>query len=572
MYLTSGQGAIYVVDKDLKKVCDISITDFIDGMVVFKEGDVYVTVYGAEGAELRKVDLTTKSFGDPVAGIKSSTTASYYTGVEKSLLSSGMNTVSLFDVQTGTSEELFDWLDANVNNMNVSNVGELSDGRIWAISHEYTDDSNKTELIVFTKKKASEVPQKETITFGTLWLSFEVRESIINFNKTSEQYHIDVKEYVEDDIEAGMEQFNIDIAGSNCPDLIDLSSISYEQYASKGVFEDLYPYMEKNGINKDDYLANILKAYETEGKLYGIVPQFYINTVAAKASNTGDIQGWTLPEMLDFVKDANPENIFLYGSKDLIFYYCIYNNMDEFINWETGECYFEDDSFIRTLDFAASFPEEIDFDSEGREGTSSMIHSDKALLMQTSVSNVQNYQMMNGLFGEKVAFVGYPNNDRKGNLIQPSGASVGIASRSKNKDAAWEFIESLISEEAQNGLVAQDGSSSGFPILKSALDKQFEKDMTTEYYTDENGENAEQPKAYSGYDDYQMEIYAATQEEVDGVKALIDSAEKLTSSSNEELTKIINEETQAFFAGQKSAADTAAVIQNRVQIYVNENR
>ena len=69
-----------------------------------------------------------------------------------------------------------------------------------------------------------------------------------------------------------------------------------------------------------------------------------------------------------------------------------------------------------------------------------------------------------------------------------------------------------------------------------------------------------------------MDIYAATQEDVDAVKAIIASAERLTSNSNEELNKIITEETQAFFAGQKSAADTADVIQNRIQIYVNENR
>lgn len=572
MYLTSGQESIHVLDKNLKKICDFSITDWIDSMVTSKEGDVYVSIYGANGMELKKLDLTTKSLGAAVAGTNSFNNASFYTGVEKSLLSDDSSTVGLFDIQTGETEELFDWLDADVNNMNISNVGELSDGRIWAISTEYSDEDSKTELIIFAKTKASEVAQKETITYGTLWLNYDVRERIINYNKTNEKYHIDVKEYVEDDIEAGLAQFNADIVGANCPDLIDLSSISYSQYASKGVLEDLYPYMEKSGVNKDDYLENILKAYEIDGKLYGLASQFYINTVAAKQSKTGDIQGWTLTEMLDFVKGQNPENIFLYGSRDLIFYYCVYNNMDEFINWETGECYFKDEGFIRTLDFAASFPEEIDFDNEDDGGTSSMIRSDKVLLMQTSISSVQEYQMMNGLFGEQTAFVGYPNNERKGNLIQPSGASVGIASKSKHKDAAWEFIHSMISEETQNGLIDQRGGSMGFPILKSALDKQFEKDMTAEYYTDESGEKTEQSKTSWGYDDFSMDIYAATQEDVDAVKAIIASAERLTSNSNEELNKIITEETQAFFAGQKTSADTADVIQNRIQIYVNENR
>lgn len=112
----------------------------------------------------------------------------------------------------------------------------------------------------------------------------------------------------------------------------------------------------------------------------------------------------------------------------------------------------------------------------------------------------------------------------------------------------------------------------GFPILKSALDKQFEKDMTPEYYEDENGEKVEQEKTTWGYDDFEIAIYAAKQEEVDAVRSLLESAERISGSVNEQLMNIITEESAAFFKGQKSAADTANVIQNRIQIYVNENQ
>ncbi len=39
-----------------------------------------------------------------------------------------------------------------------------------------------------------------------------------------------------------------------------------------------------------------------------------------------------------------------------------------------------------------------------------------------------------------------------------------------------------------------------------------------------------------------------------------------------QLSQIITEESEPFFKGQKSAKDVAGVIQNRIQIYVNENR
>ncbi len=71
-----------------------------------------------------------------------------------------------------------------------------------------------------------------------------------------------------------------------------------------------------------------------------------------------------------------------------------------------------------------------------------------------------------------------------------------------------------------------------------------------------------------------MEIMAATQEEVDAIKTLIASANKLgtSGSMDTQLSQIITEESEPFFKGQKSAKDVAGVIQNRIQIYVNENR
>ena len=50
---------------------------------------------------------------------------------------------------------------------------------------------------------------------------------------------------------------------------------------------------------------------------------------------------------------------------------------------------------------------------------------------------------------------------------------------------------------------------------------------------------------------------------------LINSAER-TASYDESIMEIIRDEAAAFFAGQKSAKETAAVIQSRVNIYVNE--
>ena len=104
-----------------------------------------------------------------------------------------------------------------------------------------------------------------------MWIDSNVKKAIIDFNKTNEKYRITVKEYGEnvEDYQTALTQFNADLTTSNCPDIISLSNVDFHMYVSKGILEDLYPYMEKSGIHKEDYLENIMKAYEEDGKLYG---------------------------------------------------------------------------------------------------------------------------------------------------------------------------------------------------------------------------------------------------------------------------------------------------------------
>ncbi len=72
-------------------------------------------------------------------------------------------------------------------------------------------------------------------------------------------------------------------------------------------------------------------------------------------------------------------------------------------------------------------------------------------------------------------------------------------------------------------------------------------------------------------DGWTYEYHTTTQEEVDQVLALIEVA-RPTVSQNSNVMAIIAEEAEAFYKGQKSAAEVADVIQRRIQNYVDENR
>lgn len=72
-------------------------------------------------------------------------------------------------------------------------------------------------------------------------------------------------------------------SGAGCPDILDLSNLDVKELASKGVFEDMTPYLEKSSVlSKDDFFENIVNSYTYDGKLVGIPKSFTLSTTSAR--------------------------------------------------------------------------------------------------------------------------------------------------------------------------------------------------------------------------------------------------------------------------------------------------
>ena len=66
-----------------------------------------------------------------------------------------------------------------------------------------------------------------------------------------------------------------------------------------------------------------------------------------------------------------------------------------------------------------------------------------------------------------------------------------------------------------------------------------------------------------------IDVYAMTQAEYDKIMEVINSTTRVM-TYDQEVLDIIKDETSAFFEGQKSAEETAKMIQSRVGLYVGE--
>ena len=338
-----------------------------------------------------------------------------------------------------------------------------------------------------------------------------------------------------------MTRLNTDIASGNAPDIMILSAaMPIKSYVSKGVFEDLTPYLEKDEeISQKEYLDNIQEAFRTDGMTYAIVPSFYVTTVAGN----------------------DPTRMFGVATREDILDLALELCGSQFIDWEKSQCKFDSPEFIKLLEFTAQFPEKIDENSQ--EDTSADYRTGKSLFYRDSIGNFDEYVYLRyGVFGEDITLAGFPSATPGKAAIFPQ-LQIAINSGSEDKDACWSFVRRFLLDDYQNGLEMY------WPVSISALDELANSAMEPLYYDDENGNQVEDHIVVNiGGED--IALPRISDSEVDQMYSFLKSLDS-SSYYDASVENIISEEAAAYFAGQKSAEDVAGVIQSRVQIYINEN-
>ncbi len=486
-----------------------------------------------------------------------------------------VNSYGVYGYNLGDADktQLMGYIDSDLDIYNVFWVTGISEEEFFA-GHEDME-SGYNRLARFTKVPPEDVKEKQPITLAMGYSDWSIRRNVIAFNKANEDYRISILDYYSmygagGDYREGLNRLNADIVSGKMPDIVLLDNeMPVDSYISKGLFEDLKPYIEEDGeIDLDDLMPNIIDAYSTNGKMYILVPSYSILTMAAKTSDVGAERGWTLSQVRELL-GSKPEGTQLLANmtREEVFDYCMSMSGNQFINWETGECSFDSDSFVEMLEFLKTFPEEIDegvYTDAYWEEYDSMWRQGKVL---ASFNYIQDFRGFNnlekGTFGEDVTMIGFPSANGDGSVITPD-KQLAMSARSRSKDGVWEFLRTFLLDEYQSNNIY------GFPLSIKRLDELGKEAMEKPYYLEDDGTKVEYDDTfYIGEEE--IVIPPMTQQEVDDFKEALYSF-KEAHKVDYTLANIIKEEAAPFYAGQKSAKDVAAVIQSRVQIYVNENR
>lgn len=486
----------------------------------------------------------------------------------------------------GSLVELINWIDSDLTGDYINGLIPVDGGDFLMVENNWTN--GETNIYRLTKRDSSEIENVQIINMVVEYSDQSVIEMVKEFNKTNGEYRIkveDYNQYYEWDEESEKQtnspenQLKQDLAAGKDVDIICMSGNSslFSNLSRKGALVDMYEMLEKDAeLSKDDLVPTILSICETDGKLTTLAPSFYISTLGCK-SKYFDKQTWTIDEFIETCKNL-PEGMkpFKSGNTNFeIFSRLIYNGAD-FIDYNNATCSFNTPEFIKLLEFCNEYPnagegDEIDWENATNEEmnayweeTEVALRNDKALLADIYIGNPRSYaRAVQGEIGDAVTLVGNPSNNGTGAMIYPSTA-YAIMENSDCKDICWDFIKEVFSEENQSYQDIYD-----IPALRSAFDKMLDDSMEPPYYLDENGKKVEyEDTHYIG--GKEIKINPLTQKERDLLEDYITNAKPAVFYYNEEVTNIITEETEAYFAGDKTAEQTAEIIQNRVSILISE--
>ena len=578
--LAIGDQTIYAFAPDGSLSYRINCMDWPESLLKMKDGTIAVFAWGEQGPGLFPLDMEKKTLGDPIAIPENANNLMlgddnydfYY-----------LNGMYLYAYRIDTQEEVkvLNWMDVDINGDRLSGMHIYPNGDILCIINYWSEDGVDTELVTVRQVPYDSVPQKQGLTMAVMYY-YDVYDQVIEFNRHNDAVRIQIIDYSEyndyesGDFDAGRTKLLTEIMSGQVPDIIAMGELPYTQLAARGILEDLYPFIDNDPeLKREDFFPNVLQALEVDGHLYQIAPYFNVQTLIGATSVVGDKPGWTYQD-LQAALATMPEGcepLDMYTTRGDLLMTLLYTDLDHYVDWTTGECYFDSPDFIEMLEFTAQFPESIPDDMEWVD-TSTRIAQGRQMLTTASLYSVDSMLWNDVQFGEQgCTYIGYPTNNGVGSYMN-IGSGYAISSSCKNKEAAWQFIRSFLTKEGQ------ENAWGGIPLRVDAYQAQLEQAMTPDYVLDENGdfkldENGEKiqlPRgSYTTEDGTEHYVYAMTQEQADKLWEAVTTCTKVVDYDTA-IYEIVLEEAKAYYAGKKSAEEVARLIQSKATLYVNERR
>lgn len=466
--------------------------------------------------------------------------------------------------------------DSYINSLAFNNSGEIY------INVGYNGGSpsgQQFSIFKYSPEKAAANPRKQTVvTVGTADPDSDTLEKAARlFEKKHPDIRVEIKDYAAGQLRRGdkrryenyVKAMNTEILSGKGPDIISIQGLPYKKYIDKKVFVDLNELMKKDKqFKRQDYYNNILKACETKGKLYAMPISFSVPVIIAdeamlkKANVSIDDSKWDWSDFHSAAKkltqdvnnDGKMEKYALPAlDEGFLFDVMLASNYRTFVDEDKKQAHFNTNQFERFLknykDIKGIFSNPmIDRETMIFNGNRSSI----AFLPTKYFSG--DLTMEKCEMGSEAQVLAMPQGSDNGDRCFDA-VLYGINRNSKLNKEAWDFLKFLTSTEQQFDL-----NLPGMSINRLAQDKMFkaksEMKSSLMSYGSEKGTKTVQQEPI-------------TPAQIARTRQLI-AALNHCNNMNPQIKTLIDTEAVAYLKGEKSAAQTAKALQNKITLNLNE--
>ena len=415
------------------------------------------------------------------------------------------------------------------------------------------------------------MPEREESKTNLVLAAFEqnaeLDKQVALFNQENVAYHIEVRQYNRYEEGDGIQRLQREIVSGEGPDIINFGS-EYMLSDIVGQYtEDLNPYFTEMSEEENlEFWQNLIQAFSYKEKLYALPTAFTLQTYVARTETVGERESWSIEELMQcYEENKKGKDFMLYPgeTKKDVFGTLLTGSIDNYVDWEKGTCRFDSEEFRQILEFANQFPAALTITEDC--SPMEIFQNGKALLYPLLLRTFYDTSAAEIIMGEPVTYVGYPVSEKtaSGTVIKASSDVWAISSTSKNKEAAWKFISRFYR------ISYQEEIKEGLPVNKSAFEKMCKEAMQTEY-EEKKGESVPVEKARVSFEGEQsIPIYQISEAQADSLKKVVGGA-AVFSGYDSGLHTILLEESEAYFAGDKTLDETVEIMQKRAVLYMNE--
>lgn len=340
------------------------------------------------------------------------------------------------------------------------------------------------------------------------------------------------------------------------PDLLFVHAEDMERLNGKKLLADLSDVLEEE--TRRQLFAGILTAGERNGRLAGL-PAGINGVSMITTDGNWQKESWTLPEAVELWGQRRGQGAWRFlperWSQQEMLEYMVLTELanSPFIDWENHTCDFESDLFRQVLEMIAERPvrEHTNLDIEEEYETAAKVADGVYLADVIYGGGLSVYACLMEYYRGEARLVGLPAGNGSGNVLKCYGFLV-VNAKSEHLEEAMDFLGFYYGKEFQSGVQSN-------VLRKDVLRERVvpcEGDKESEIDTATNVIVPLKKDGTSYVEDY---------------IAFMDScrAELL---GTEAVRAIIQEEAESYFERVQTVEQTVRNIQNRVQLYLEENK